>query len=70
MSVLVLVLVVGFVVCVFILGGSLGFSWVMGYRAFALGNMSDGARRFPLLYTFTCASIDQCHDIQLSYTLL
>ena len=31
-----------------------GFSWVMGYWALPLGNMSDGAGRFPLLYTYMC----------------
>ena len=30
------------------------FSWVMGYRAFTFGTMSDGTGRFPLLYTYLC----------------
>ena len=29
-------------------------SWVMGFGAYALGTMHDGAGRFPLLYTYMC----------------
>ena len=40
--------------CFSSLGVLMGFSWMMGYGAFALGTMSDGVGGFPLLYTYMC----------------